>query len=112
MRPSGNYARTKAKHTQLGKGWLRENCRVDNKDRIVLRFLQGNGFNYEKTIKSLDEHLEWRIKSLPVELEDVETEVQQGLLYFFGRDKRYRPVLHIAVKRLTAASVAMPCNWL
>ena len=85
---------------------------MDNKDRILLRFLQGNGFNYEKTIKSLDEHLEWRIKSLPVELEDVEPQVQQGLLYFFGRDKRYRPVLNIAVKRLTAASVATSYNSL
>ena len=80
---------------------------MDNNDRVLLRFLQGNGFNYTKTMNSLDEHLEWRIKNLPVELEDVESLVQQGLLYFHGRDKRYRPVLHIPVKRLTGANVRM-----
>ncbi len=78
---------------------------VDDKDRLVLRFLQGNGFDYAKTMKSLDEHLEWRLNNLPVESEEIEELAKTGLIYFFGRDKRFRPVLHIPVKKLADANI-------
>ena len=79
--------------------------RVDDKERVMLRFLQGNGFNYEKTMKSLDEHLEWRLANLPVDSSDVEDHANNGLLYFFGRDIRFRPILHIPVKKIADANV-------
>lgn len=78
---------------------------VDDKDRLVLRFLQGNGFDYDKTLKSLEEHIEWRIKSLPVESEEIEELAKAGIIYFFGRDKRYRPVMHINVKKMVDAKL-------
>lgn len=70
----------------------------------MLRFLQGNGFNYEKTAKSLTAHLEWRIGNLPVD-EEIEEYANKGFLYFFGRDIRFRPVLHISVKKLIEENV-------
>jgi len=78
---------------------------VDDKDRHVLRFLQGNGWDYAKTAKSLDEHLEWRIQNLPMESEDIEELAKKGLIYWFGRDKRYRPVLHLNVKKISESGL-------
>ena len=80
--------------------------RVDDKDRTMLRFLQGNGFNYEKTLKSLEAHIEWRLNNLPAELEDVETYANNGLIYFLGRDKRFRPILHIPVRKIADENVS------
>ncbi len=79
--------------------------RVDDKDRFVLRFLQGNGFDYVKTFKSLEEHLEWRVANLPVDSEEIEAYANKGLLYFFGHDIKFRPILHINVKRISDANV-------
>eukprot|EP00826_Nyctotherus_ovalis_P021389 TRINITY_DN1689_c0_g1_i16.p1 TRINITY_DN1689_c0_g1~~TRINITY_DN1689_c0_g1_i16.p1 ORF type:complete len:217 (-),score=70.32 TRINITY_DN1689_c0_g1_i16:122-772(-) len=78
---------------------------IRDRDRLVLRFLQGNNFNYEKTLKSLEEHIEWRINNLPIESEEIEELAKKGIIYFFGRDKRYRPVMHISVKKMVDANL-------
>jgi len=98
------------KHLEAFRQYLKEAKKVfpewvDDKDRLILRFLQGNKFHYEKTLKSLEEHIEWRINSLPVDSEEIEELAKSGIIYFFGRDKGYRPVLHINVKKMIDANL-------
>ena len=39
---------------------------------ILLRFLQGNNGNFERTAQCLKQHVSWRAINLPIEIEDVE----------------------------------------
>ncbi len=72
----------------------------------MLRFMQASGYDCEMTYKSLTAHLEWRLRTLPIDFEEVETLAQTGLLYLFGRDRQFRPVLHFPLKRLCEAKVS------
>mmetsp|Transcript_70981 Transcript_70981/g.82631 ORF Transcript_70981/g.82631 Transcript_70981/m.82631 type:complete len:412 (+) Transcript_70981:14-1249(+) len=60
----------------------------------TLRFLQANQFKYKPTVKALQEYLQWRDATIPVTLTPtVEKYLQKGIVYFFGRDCRMRPIL-------------------
>ena len=44
---------------------------IDDNQRIILRFLQGNHFKFKQTADDLKEHVQWKILSLPVPQEAV-----------------------------------------
>ena len=71
----------------------------DDENRLVLRFLQGLKWDYQKTYDEILEHAEWRskINMDPTQyLEDLE----KGVLYGMRRDKMMHPVIIINVRRL------------
>ena len=60
----------------------------------TIRFLQANGYDFEKTLKFIMEHIEWRLKYLPVvPTDNVKRILNLGYLYIHGRDNRFRPIL-------------------
>ena len=80
--------------------------RIDNRNNVLLRFLQGNQYDCDKTLNCILEHLLWRIDNLPVPIEEVDSYIKQGLLYIFGRDKSYRPILHASVKKICDSEIS------
>lgn len=51
-------------------------------------------------------HEEWRIQTLPVTFtEEVGTVLQKGVLYFHGRDHRFRPILILRANELSKLDV-------
>ncbi|GAB66552.1 hypothetical protein PCYB_093370, partial [Plasmodium cynomolgi strain B] len=73
-------------------------------DNYVLRFLQGNEFNFEKCYYDMLKHLEWRDENLPVKYEDVEDMLKKGYIYVHGRDKHMHPIIIINCKNFISAS--------
>ncbi|KMZ80380.1 hypothetical protein PVIIG_06018 [Plasmodium vivax India VII] len=73
-------------------------------DNYVLRFLQGNEFNFEKCYYDMLRHLEWRDENLPVKYEDVEDMLKKGYIYVHGRDKQMHPIIIINCKNFISAS--------
>lgn len=60
----------------------------------TLRFLQANGYDYEKAFNSIKVHIEWRLKCLPVNPTDnVKKLLNLGFFYIHGRDNRFRPII-------------------
>ncbi|KAL4493052.1 hypothetical protein ABPG72_003137 [Tetrahymena utriculariae] len=87
----------KQKQTKLIGWW-------DNAKK--LRFLYANQFKYEKTLKTMETHQEWRSQALPPKFtEDIKQFLETGAFYVHGRDNRFRPILVINVKRLNFKNI-------
>ncbi|KJP90171.1 hypothetical protein AK88_00019 [Plasmodium fragile] len=72
-------------------------------DNYVLRFLQGNEFNFEKCYYDMIRHLEWRDENLPVLYEDIKDMLEKGYIYVHGRDKKMHPIIIINCKSFITA---------
>jgi len=60
----------------------------------TLRFLIANHFNYDHTLKTILEYIEWKKANLPVKLTPaMTTYLNSGILYVHGRDNRFRPII-------------------
>ncbi|KAL4441557.1 hypothetical protein ABPG74_021489 [Tetrahymena malaccensis] len=71
-----------------------------------LRFLYANQFKYEKTLKTMETHQEWRSQALPPKFtEEIKQFLETGAFYVHGRDNRFRPILVINVKRLNFKNI-------
>ena len=70
-------------------------------DSYLFRFLQASNFKVEEAAKNIVAHTEWRKEALPPTMNDKTTQVlQSGLMYQFGRDNRFRPILIFQAKLL------------
>jgi len=59
-----------------------------------LKFLIACSFDINKAIKGIQEYVEWRRATLPIELSPKILEyLNSGFLYMHGRDHRFRPLL-------------------
>ena len=69
-------------------------------DSDTFRLLQASDYDIEKTYKMLKENLLWR-NSFPPSMspEDIII-INSGLLYIYGRDTKYRPILVIEAQKL------------
>ena len=60
----------------------------------TLRFLLAYSFDYEKALKFILDHIDWRSKFLPVSPSDtVKKLLNIGFVYVHGRDNRFRPIV-------------------
>eukprot|EP00375_Theileria_parva_P001861 XP_764536.1 hypothetical protein [Theileria parva strain Muguga] len=67
----------------------------------LLRFLYSSKFDFKKTLDHLFMNYKFRKSNmLPATLMDIEDELNQGCLYWFGRDKKCRPTLVADVFKL------------
>ncbi|XP_953521.1 phosphoinositide binding protein (SEC14 homologue), putative [Theileria annulata] len=72
----------------------------------LLRFLYSSKFDFKKTLEHLLMNYKFRKSNmLPATLMDIEEELNQGCLYWFGRDKRCRPTLVADVFKLQHLSM-------
>jgi len=71
----------------------------------LLRFLQAVNFDFEKALDLVVNHLVWRIENLPISEDSIEQYLNKGLLYLHGRDKSFRPILNISIKRICDAKI-------
>eukprot|EP00918_Siedleckia_nematoides_P003106 GHVU01007016.1.p1 GENE.GHVU01007016.1~~GHVU01007016.1.p1 ORF type:complete len:503 (+),score=65.25 GHVU01007016.1:333-1841(+) len=69
-------------------------------DRSVLRYVQGNQYNYYNAADDMKKHLEWRKRTLPVLRSDVKEELKAGIVYVHGRDSSRHPIIIIKADRL------------
>ena len=66
-----------------------------------MRFLQATKYKTKKTVEAIQNHLQWREKSLPAVLNDASARlINSGFLYVHGRDRFFRPMLIINPRRL------------
>ncbi|BAM41660.1 phosphoinositide binding protein [Theileria orientalis strain Shintoku] len=71
-----------------------------------LRFLYSAKFDYKKSLEWIFLNYQFRNSSmLPATLDDIEHELKEGYLYWFGRDKRCRPTLVADVFKLQSLSI-------
>jgi hypothetical protein len=70
-------------------------------DANVLRFLQGNNWDYEKTLTAIHAHTDWQKKYLPPKYtQEIEDFFKQGIIYLQGRDNHLRPILTIVTRKI------------
>ncbi|UKJ90032.2 phosphoinositide binding protein [Theileria orientalis] len=71
-----------------------------------LRFLYSAKFDYKKALEWIFLNYQFRNSSmLPATLDDIEHELKEGYLYWFGRDKKFRPTLVADVFKLQRLSI-------
>jgi hypothetical protein len=64
------------------------------------RYLQGCGYDHQKTYDSIVAHSKFVAEHLPASPEGVEDLLNSGAFYFYKRDKHFRPVCIINCKKL------------
>jgi len=62
----------------------------------LIRFLRARDFNVEKAYELYVQRMEWieRVKPHKITAQEVEQELQSGLLFFYGRDFFGRPIVY------------------
>lgn len=61
--------------------------------REKYRYLQGCGFDHQKTYDSIMSHKNFMIENLPVDMSGgIEDLLNTGVFYFYKRDKGFRPI--------------------
>eukprot|EP00347_Sterkiella_histriomuscorum_P009640 403340434 len=80
-----HYMRTH-KH-QLPEGYRQEE---------ILRNLQAAQFNHKKAYNNMLRSIEWRKNEFPIRLNTMmERIIASGFLYVYGRDRNFRPIIHL-----------------
>ena len=63
--------------------------------------MHGYKFNSKNAYEALTWQLEWEKERLPPKLTSIgERFIQEGIIYLFGRDKAFRPFIHVNASRL------------
>ena len=70
------------------------------KDRLLLKFIAGAKFDYVKAMKSMMDHSLWLRRTFPVSFGSVGPLLQSGIMYVTKRDKMFRPVVMVNIRRL------------
>ena len=78
----------------------------DDENRLVLRFLQGLKWDYQKTYDEILEHNQFR-KQLDLDYEHFREELELGIVYGVRRDKNMRPVIIINVRRMIDSRISV-----
>lgn len=89
----------KVKNLTLPEGY-------DDENRMVLRFLQGLKWDYQKTYDEILEHSIWH-KSLDLNYESYREELELGVIYGVRRDKNMRPIIIINVRRMVDSGISV-----
>ena len=76
----------------------------DDENRMVLRFLQGLKWDYQKTYDEILEHAEWK-KTLNLDLNQFREDLELGVIYGVRRDRNMRPVIIINVRRMVDSRI-------
>ena len=76
----------------------------DDENRLVLRFLQGLKWDYQKTYDEILEHHTWRM-SQDLDYEHFREDLELGVVYGVRRDKNMRPVVIINVRRMIDSAI-------
>ena len=75
----------------------------DDENLILLRFLQGLKWDYQKTYDAIIEHSQWKLSVKDViesGAERFKEDLELGVLYGYKRDIKMHPVIFINVRRM------------
>ena len=73
--------------------------------RERFRFFQGCGFNWEETYESIVKHEAFCNEILPVKTDNIQEYFENGMVYFYKRDKHFRPICIINCKKLVDTEI-------
>jgi hypothetical protein len=90
-----NYNEYEREKLQGFRKFLQEGKELSHiKESEILKFLQANEYDYEKTQTSLKNSVDWSNKTIPVKLnENITRILNSGFIYIHGRDDRFRPLI-------------------
>ncbi|KAH8739650.1 hypothetical protein FG386_001207 [Cryptosporidium ryanae] len=66
----------------------------------ALRFLSSTQFHVQTTLDAMKNNHSFRLNELPIHEQDVFDDLNQGAIYWHGRDCKYRPILIVKLARL------------
>jgi hypothetical protein len=73
--------------------------------REIYRHYQGCGFNEKEAYESIIQHHDFIKETIPVSLDGLDEYLQSGMVYFLNRDKHFRPICIINVKKLVKTTI-------
>lgn len=79
----------------------------DDQNMMVLRFLQGLKWDYQKTYDEIIEHSKWVNANVTHDASKFVSDLNLGVLYGFGRDRMMHPVIIINVRRMIDTGIDM-----
>lgn len=77
----------------------------DDDSRLVLRFLQGLDWDIPKTHLAINDHYKWKIETFPIDPSPFQHFLNQGIIYFYKRDKSMRPIFVFNVDKMAKSGV-------
>lgn len=93
---------------QLYEEMKRQGCTVPEEWRRSdsLKFLIACSFDMKKSINGIQEYIEWRKNTLPIEpTSTIMDYLNSGLLYMHGRDHRFRPLLYFNCYKIDTKTI-------
>jgi len=73
---------------------------LDDHRRILLRLIECGHRKPKKVLKFIEQYAEWRTRQLPVPREEVAAPIDAGCFYVHGRDRQFRPIVILDVRKL------------
>lgn len=77
----------------------------DDENRVVLRFLQGLHWDYQKSYDQILEHAEWAAKVNISDITPFKDYLNAGFLYAYRRDKNMRPIIIVNVRKIIDSGI-------
>ena len=77
------------------------------KDRLLLKFLGSARYDYPKAIRMMMEHSVWLRSTFPVDFGAVGPLLQSGIMYVSKRDRMFRPIVIVNIRRLLATDISV-----
>ena len=71
----------------------------DDESRLVLRFLQGQRYNCQKCYETITLNVAWR-KQQDLDYEHFRQDFAHGVLYGAGRDRSFRPIVIVNIRKM------------
>ena len=84
------------------KLWCVDNShKIPLPDQEICRFMHAHKFDNQKVFDAIIYKYKWQMENLPKNVTgNVTRLMEQGIIYISGRDKYYRPILHVEVQKL------------
>lgn len=73
---------------------------MDDHRRILLRLIECGHRKPKKVLKFMEQYVHWRTTEIPVPREEVAAPIDAGCFYVHGRDRQFRPILILDVRKL------------
>lgn len=78
----------------------------DDENLLVLRFLQGLKWDYQKTYDEITQHAEWR-QQLVLDGNQFREDLQLGVMYGLRRDNMQHPIVIVNVRRMIDTGISV-----
>lgn len=78
----------------------------DDDNHFLLRILQGKKWKYDVAAATMIELNDWKVSTYPIQYDAIKSTLEKGIVYGYGRDKRFRPIIVVNCQKILDNAVS------